>query len=573
MMNEMIANRYALVQLIGEGGMASVFLAVDTILKREVAIKILRGELAKDPVALLRFQREANATTKLSHPNIVEVYDVGEDDGKNYIVMEYVKGLSLKELVQKRGALPKEEAVHIMKQLVSAISAAHENGIIHRDIKSQNVLIKDDGTVKLSDFGIALAADAVQLTQTDVVIGSVHYLAPELARGESATAQSDIYSLGIVFYEMLIGDVPHHGEAPVQIALKHMREEIPSVRSFNPELPQSVENIISLATVKNKAARYQSAKEMHDDLVTCLDVSRSKEAKIVFEDDDVAKEMRGENPKEKRRLTMMYTFILTGILALGIFAFGFIVILNGGFDFGPKTVVIPDVSRLTVEQATELLQSQGLNVSTTYTYEITVDIEKGLVAYTKPGKDLEVEKTTTVVLVLSEGTYYTMPNFENENIDDVEAIFLENNVNIKIVKDPVADTTKESGTVIGQSIEPGTLIDPTRYTEIVITYTIYPEFQISYNLIGMDIEEAKKTLKDLGAEVKLVKEKVPTEEKCSLVPTYDDQGNVIGEENQCETVEKEVTKGVVTRLVTSDKKGPGTLYVQTKKSYITLYYY
>ena len=573
MMNEMIANRYALVQLIGEGGMASVFLAVDTILKREVAIKILRGELAKDPVALLRFQREANATTKLSHPNIVEVYDVGEDDGKNYIVMEYVKGLSLKELVQKRGALPKEEAVHIMKQLVSAISAAHENGIIHRDIKSQNVLIKDDGTVKLSDFGIALAADAVQLTQTDVVIGSVHYLAPELARGESATAQSDIYSLGIDFYEMLIGDVPHHGEAPVQIALKHMREEIPSVRSFNPELPQSVENIISLATVKNKAARYQSAKEMHDDLVTCLDVSRSKEAKIVFEDDDVAKEMRGENPKEKRRLTMMYTFILTGILALGIFAFGFIVILNGGFDFGPKTVVIPDVSRLTVEQATELLQSQGLNVSTTYTYEITVDIEKGLVAYTKPGKDLEVEKTTTVVLVLSEGTYYTMPNFENENIDDVEAIFLENNVNIKIVKDPVADTTKESGTVIGQSIEPGTLIDPTRYTEIVITYTIYPEFQISYNLIGMDIEEAKKTLKDLGAEVKLVKEKVPTEEKCSLVPTYDDQGNVIGEENQCETVEKEVTKGVVTRLVTSDKKGPGTLYVQTKKSYITLYYY
>ena len=573
MMSELIANRYALVQLIGEGGMASVYLAVDTILKREVAIKILRGELAKDPVALLRFQREANATTKLSHPNIVEVYDVGEENEKNYIVMEYVKGLSLKELVQKRGALPKEEAVNIMKQLVSAISTAHENGIIHRDIKSQNVLVKDDGTIKLSDFGIALAADAVQLTQTDVVIGSVHYLAPELARGESATAQSDIYSLDIVFYEMLTGDVPHHGEAPVQVALKHMREEIPSVCEFNPSLPQSIENIISLATVKNKDARYHSAQEMYDDLVTCLDYSRVKEAKIVFEDDDVVKEMRGENPKEKRRLTMIYTFILAGILALGIFAFGFIIILNGGFNFGPKVVEIPDVSRLSVEAATELLESFDLNVSTSVSYEITVDIEKGLVAYTKPGAFTEVEKTTTVVLVISEGTYYTMPNFENENIDDVEKIFQENQVNIKIVKDPVPDTSKENGTVTAQSIEPGTLVDPGRYTEITITYTVYPEFQISHDLMGMDIEEAKKALKELGAEVKLVKEKVPTKEVCELVPVYDELGNLIDEDNVCETHEEQVTKGVVTKVISSDKKTTGDFYTQTKKSYITLYYY
>lgn len=569
MMNELLANRYALVQLIGEGGMASVYLAVDTILNREVAIKILRGELAKDPVALLRFQREANATTKLSHPNIVEVYDVGEDNEKNYIVMEYVKGLSLKELVQKRGALEKEEAVNIMKQLVSAISTAHENGIIHRDIKSQNVLVKDDGTIKLSDFGIALAQDAVQLTQTDVVVGSVHYLAPELARGESATAQSDIYSLGIVFYEMLTGDVPYHGDAPVQVALKHMREEIPSVCEFNPSLPQSVENIVSLATVKNKEARYQSAQQMYDDLVTCLDSSRKKEAKIVFQEDDVVKEMRGENPKEKRRLKMMYSFIIAGILALGCFLFGFIIILNGGFDFGPKIVEVPDVSRLTVEAATEMLESYDLTVSTSPIYEITDDIEKGLVAYTKPGSGSEVEKNTMVVLVISEGTYYIMPNFENENINDVEATFLDAGVNIKIVKDPVADITKESGTVTGQSLEPGSKVDPNRYTEIVITYTIYPEFQIPHSIIGMDIEEAKKTLKELGADVKLIKEKVPTKEVCELVPTYDENGVLIGEETQCEKVEEEVTKGVVTGV----KPGAGTFYTQTKKSYIELYYY
>ncbi|MBQ5543115.1 MAG: serine/threonine protein kinase, partial [Erysipelotrichales bacterium] len=262
-MNEMIANRYALVRLIGEGGMASVYLAVDTILKREVAVKVLRGDLSKDNTSLVRFQREANAATKLSHPNIVEVYDVGEDHGKNFIVMEYVKGRTLKDLVRQRGALAKEEAVNIMRQLVSSVMAAHKNGIIHRDIKSQNVLIKDDGTVKLSDFGIALAADAVQLTQTDVIVGSVHYLAPELARGEQATQQSDIYALGIVFYEMLTGDVPHHGDAPVQVALKHLREQIPSVRDFNPDIPQSIDNIIRKATVKNRMYRYPTAAAMY----------------------------------------------------------------------------------------------------------------------------------------------------------------------------------------------------------------------------------------------------------------------------------------------------------------------
>jgi eukaryotic-like serine/threonine-protein kinase len=286
-MSEMIKNRYMIVSRLGEGGMADVYLAIDTLLNREVAIKVLRGELSTDAVSLLRFKREANAASTLNHPNIVEIYDVGEEGGKHFIVMEVVRGKTLKQLISQRGAMEKEEALAIMKQLIAAISEAHRKNIIHRDIKPQNVLVKDDGTVKITDFGIALAQDAMQLTQTDAVMGSVHYLAPECARGEAASNQSDVYSLGIVLYELLRGEVPFNGEAPVQIAIKHMREEIPSIREFNPTLPQSLENIILKATAKNKNLRYQSAKDMSDDLSTCLSAARAKEAKIVLIDDDM----------------------------------------------------------------------------------------------------------------------------------------------------------------------------------------------------------------------------------------------------------------------------------------------
>ena len=255
-MDKMIAERYQIIKSLGEGGMADVYLAVDTILNREVAIKMLRGELSNDPVTLLRFQREANAASKLNHPNVVQVYDVGEYEGRHYIVMEHVRGRTLKQLIQLRGALHKEEAVNIMKQVVSAVQHAHEHHIIHRDIKPQNIMIKDDGTVKITDFGIALAHDAVQLTQSDSVLGSAHYLAPETTRGEPATNQIDIYALGIVFYELLSGDVPFHGDNPVQIAMKHLSEEIPSIREFNPSLPQAVENIIIKATVKNRVKAF-----------------------------------------------------------------------------------------------------------------------------------------------------------------------------------------------------------------------------------------------------------------------------------------------------------------------------
>ncbi|MBQ1506580.1 MAG: Stk1 family PASTA domain-containing Ser/Thr kinase [Erysipelotrichales bacterium] len=549
-MNEMIANRYALVQLIGEGGMASVYLAVDTILKREVAVKVLRGDLSKDNTSLVRFQREANAATKLSHPNIVEVYDVGEDHGKNFIVMEYVKGRTLKDLVRQRGALAKEEAVNIMRQLVSSVMAAHKNGIIHRDIKSQNVLIKDDGTVKLSDFGIALAADAVQLTQTDVIVGSVHYLAPELARGEQATQQSDIYALGIVFYEMLTGDVPHHGDAPVQVALKHLREQIPSVRDFNPDIPQSVDNIIRKATVKNRAYRYPTAAAMYDDLVTCLDSDRKNEKMIVFESEEPKRETEDEaekarksaelkKKKKKKKIVGLTTgaiIVLSVLLALAVSAL--LIYLMGGFHFGKPMVVIPEVRNLSAEEARVKLQDAGLYPGETLTYEMTDDLDKGKVIRTSPAEGTSVEQGSSVELYVSEGMYYLMENFVGKKLEDATKT-LDACCKLKITVTYENTSDREPGIVTAQNVEEGTKINPTKMQEIRFTVTKYPVIDIPYNIVGMQVEEAKKVLEDLGVKV----ETVGTRRPSHMEPTTEerDTGEVDEEGNPIiETVEVDV---------------------------------
>ena len=267
---------------MGEGGMANVYLAVDLILNRKVAIKILRGDLANDEKFIRRFQREALAASSLSHPNIVEMYDVGEDNGNYYIVMEYIEGKTLKQLLKKRGHLTVGESVDIMLQITDGMVHAHDSYIIHRDLKPQNIMIQEDGQIKITDFGIAMALNSTQLTQTNSVMGSVHYLPPEQASGKGSTIKSDIYSMGILFYELLTGVLPFKGDNAVEIALKQMKEAIPSVRKQNPNIPQSVENIIIRATAKNPKNRYNDTREMYNDLKTCLDKDRQNVDRIVF---------------------------------------------------------------------------------------------------------------------------------------------------------------------------------------------------------------------------------------------------------------------------------------------------
>ena len=278
-----INNRYEIIRNIGEGGMANVYLAYDIILNRNVAVKVLRGDLADDEKFVRRFQREANSASSLHHPNIVEMYDVGEDEGKYYIVMEYLDGRTLKSLVKRRGALTVLEVIDIMTQLTSAIACAHDKYIIHRDIKPQTVMILEDGKVKITDFGIAMALNSQDLTQTNSVMGSVHYLAPEQASGGASTIKCDIYSLGILMFELLTGKVPFKGENAVEIAIKHMKDPIPSVRSFNEEIPQSIENIVLRACAKNPKNRYDSVNEMYDDIIHSLDDEHKNDKRIVQE--------------------------------------------------------------------------------------------------------------------------------------------------------------------------------------------------------------------------------------------------------------------------------------------------
>ena len=404
----MIAGRYALKELIGQGGMADVYLAYDEILKRTVAVKVMRSSLIGDPVYVTRFHREASAAASLIHKNIVQIYDVGEDEDNYYIVMEYVPGQTLKELIHKRGALHYVEAVDIMKQVVSATSKAHSMGIVHRDLKPQNIMVTDSGVVKIGDFGIASIQSLSQVTQTDTIMGSLHYLAPEVARGEKATAQSDIYALGIVFYELLRGDVPFNGESPVNIALKHMRDEIPSVRQFNPSILQSVENIIIKATAKNTHDRYQTADEMLQDLTTCLD--RMNEDKLVFhyqESDDtktivaddkdffttkepVVKEEEivevktTKKPIDKKKIT-----IIGGVVAgcLVLFLVIYFLFLKPVNNFR-----MPNVVGMTQEAAITYLEEQGLIVKEEFESELSDEYEEGIVIATDPQQDSAVRK-------------------------------------------------------------------------------------------------------------------------------------------------------------------------------------
>ena len=282
MKGQKINDRYQIIKTIGEGGMANVYLAYDTILDRNVAVKVLRGDLAQDEKFVRRFQREALSASSLSHPNIVEVYDVGEDNGQYYIVMEYIEGKHLKQLLKKRGNLTVTEVIDIMLQITDGMALAHDSYIIHRDIKPQNIMILENGLVKITDFGIAMAMNAAQLTQTNSVMGSVHYLPPEQASGNGSTLQSDIYSMGILMYELLCGHLPYRGDNAVEIALKHLKEPLPSIRKYLPNLPQSVENVILKATAKNPKNRYADAREMHEDLKTVMDDSRINEPRYVY---------------------------------------------------------------------------------------------------------------------------------------------------------------------------------------------------------------------------------------------------------------------------------------------------
>ena len=486
-----INDRYEIIRSIGEGGMANVYLGYDNILDRNVAIKVLRGDLSNDEKFVRRFQREALSASSLAHPNIVEMYDVGEDDGTYYIVMEYVEGKTLKQLLKKRGTLTLSEAIDIMSQLTDGMAHAHDSYIIHRDLKPQNIMIKDDGQIKITDFGIAMALNSTQLTQTNSVMGSVHYLPPEQANGKGSTIKSDIYSMGIIFYELLSGSLPFRGDNAVEIALKHMREPLPSLREENPSIPQSIENIIRKATAKNPKNRYDSARSMHEDLLTALDDDRMDEEPYQYkypENENEGKKGKGkekedteeiklqklgeeeevgentgdliskiETDEEKEEKKSKKTIIILVSVFAGISILMFIIFFIVPRIANKKAVTIPDCTGIKVSACEKKLQKAGFEVNTKIKSIYSEKIKKNKVVKTSPGKGRSVKKGTKITIYKSKGEEtIKLEDYTGKNSIEVKTLLeTKYELVVTIEKKDVDKGDYEDDEIIGQSLAAG----------------------------------------------------------------------------------------------------------------------
>lgn len=527
--------RYLILGNIGSGGMANVFLARDLILDREVAIKVLRYDFLNDQSAIRRFQREMLASTELVHPNIVTVYDAGQEGETQFLVMEYVKGMDLKRYIQTQYPIPYGRIVDIMQQILSAVSLAHQHRIIHRDLKPQNILIDESGTVKITDFGIAVALSETSITQTNSMLGSVHYLSPEQARGSMATNQSDIYAIGIILYEMLTGKVPFDGESAVTIALKHFQEEIPSVRLYDRNVPQSLENVVLKATAKDPIDRYQSAEEMSADLATVLDPNRLNEpiwhpashveetkilpnlteqvpSAVPVEEDVTTPEKEAEEkpipskkkakeqkPKSKKKLLFLG---IAAALIIGIVVIAFSVL--GG---GKNEISVPDVSNLSESAARSKLQEAGLKAAG-QTEEITSDkIPEGKVVKTNPEAKAIVQKGREVVLYISTGgRKIKMKDYTDmEYKEAVEALVKLDFKESKIKKKEEYSDTVEKGKIISQTPEANSEVTPDKTSVKFVVSKGAKPIKIS-DYVGMTINEALLDLANNGINESQVKQ-------------------------------------------------------------------
>ena len=507
-----INDRYEIIRVIGEGGMANVYLAQDTILDRKVAVKVLRGDLANDEKFVRRFQREALSASSLSHPNIVEIYDVGEDDGNFYIVMEYIEGKNLKQLIKRRTKLSLPEVIDIMKQLTDGIASAHDSFIIHRDIKPQNMLILDNGLVKITDFGIAVALNSTQLTQTNSVMGSVHYLPPEQAAGKGATFKSDIYSLGILMYELITGKLPFRGENAVEIALKQIKEPIPSIREFDPEIPQSVENIVLKACAKNPKNRYENVRDMYYDLCKCLNDEEKNVEKVKYqypefdesikqvkkeEKDEVEVKEFDEEDKSSNKAAWIIGIIISIFVILGVVA----LLLLPKFTRVPD-VKVPDVTKLSVVDAESKLKEAGFLVEVNVEEVFSDTIEEGKIVRTSPEANRTIKKGSTITLYKSKGTEkIKLEDYSGQNIYEVKGKLELLGLKVSIESQNVDDVTiykDKEDIVIDQNPKSGELY---KGDQIILYYpniVVYPDLT-TYSL--QEVQEfAEKYELDLTVE-------------------------------------------------------------------------
>lgn len=519
---KIFAGRYRIVKQIGRGGMADVYLAKDLILDgEEVAVKVLRTNYQTDPIAVARFQREARAMADLDHPHIVRITDIGEEDGQQYLAMEYVAGLDLKRYIKEHYPLSNEEAVRIMGQILLAMRLAHARGIVHRDLKPQNILLTPDGTAKVTDFGIAVAFAETSLTQTNSMLGSVHYLSPEQARGSKATFQSDIYAMGIIFYEMLTGHIPYDGDSAVTIALQHFQKPLPSVIAETPSVPQALENVVIKATAKKLSDRYQSVSEMYVDLSTSLSYNRRNESKLVFDDASKAdtktlpkvpqstltsipkapaqeerpqskkltpEQAPTQKPTKKRKFKARYMILLASLLLV---AASLVWILSRT----PATIAIPDVAGQTVAEAKEALKKSKFEAGEEKS-EASDTVAEGRVIRTDPEAGSSRKEGTKVNLIVSSGKQsFQLSNYVGRKYTDAVAELKEKKVPENLIKMEEEESSESKpGTILRQSPAAGTTYDLSKASTITLTVAKRVTSVSMPSYIGSSLEFTKNNL-------------------------------------------------------------------------------
>ena len=510
MSSRVLSGRYELLEKIGDGGMAVVYKGKDKLLNRFIAVKILRPEFTKDATFVENFKRESQAAAGLSHPNIVGVYDVGREGNINYIVMELIEGDTLNKIIEREAPMDYRKVIDISKQVAQALRIAHKNKIIHRDVKPHNIMITEDGVVKLADFGIARAVNDATLSTGSKIVGSVHYFSPEQARGNYVDERSDIYSLGIVMYEMLTGKVPFDGDNPVTVALKHINEEIVPPIELEPGIPPALDRCVMKATSKYQTNRYANADELIQELEnisfvttvtdgTIFESSEVKEKRNKRREEyekEVEKEVEERERERKKKSRKKAAIIIAVILVLAAAAGGFAAWKMGAFS---DTMETPDLLDMTLEEATAYAEESGIRIKQGKDI-YSSDYAEGRVCLQDPEPGTEMPKGGVIRINISKGSKEGLvPNVVGMQEDEVEGFLKEHGYvlgNVKVITSP-----EDEGLVLEQSPVAGTSLDKESSIDIVVSDGEGVEKASVPSVTRMPLEDAKKEITSAGFEV------------------------------------------------------------------------